>query len=79
MLLYEQQPCPHGTVSLQHPDREMGRRGKEEAADYENLPELFPDPSFALCFGSMDFEMNFTPTEVSEVQTLHLLISPEEG
>lgn len=50
MLLYEQKPlpCPHGTVSLQHPDREMGKRGKEEAADHENLPELFPDPRFAV-------------------------------
>lgn len=66
MLLYEQQPlpCPHGTVSLQHPDREVGKRGREEAADHENLPELFPDPPFAVCFGSMGFEMDFTPTKV---------------
>lgn len=77
MLLYEQQPCPHGTVSLQHPDGEMGKRGKEEAADHENLPDLFSDLPFAVCFESMEFEMDFTLTEVWKSRLG--LIFPEEG
>lgn len=52
----------------------MGKRGKEEAVDHENLPELFPDLHFSVFVGNMDFKIDLAATEV-QTQTWHLPIS----
>lgn len=71
-------PCPHGTASLQHPGREMGKRDKEEAAGHQNLPELFPalPCSVLVEYGLWDRPYSYWR---SEAQTWHPLISSEEG
>lgn len=46
----------------------MGKRGKEETVDCENLPEFFPALPFSVLFGNTGFEIDRTSTEVQKAR-----------